>query len=116
MNDVHDLLRAAVENDDVRAEDHSAIHRRQPGQPAFQVVRKRLDAFLQTWRQGSIALQMLLQSGRQIAVTLGESRRKIGAVAVIVIANHIAIMGGEDDLDTGPSILVLAVFPMALAL
>src|SRR5579871_4015586 len=97
MNYVHDPLRATVKNHNVNAQRDPAIGVRQRRQPALQVFWKWLHPLLQPGRQSSIALQVLLQSWRQVSVALSQSRRQVRIAVLIVAANRVAVSHAEHD-------------------
>src|SRR6478672_4420821 len=106
MDYVHDPLRAPVKNHNVNAQRDPSIDIRQRRQAALQVFWKWLHPLLQSGRQSSIALQMLLQSRRQVSVALGQSRWQVGIAVLIVAANRVAASYAEHDTPATIAIVV----------
>src|SRR5262249_57285986 len=77
LNNVHDALGPAVENDRDLAQQHTMITAGKAWQPPVKVNGKWTNAFLQTRRQSAIALQLFLQARRQITTTFSQTRGKI---------------------------------------
>src|SRR6476646_6471155 len=105
VNNVDNPLRAPVKNHDVHAQRDSTISFRKWRQPALQVLWKWLPPFLQTRRQRSIELQVLLQPWRQVSVALGQSRWQVRIAILIVAANRIAVAHAEYNT---PATIVIA--------
>ena len=77
MDDVHDSLRARIENDDVGADSGSTVNVGKARQAHFKIVRKRFQTLLQSGRQRAVAVEMLLKSGRKVAATFCQAGREV---------------------------------------
>src|SRR5260221_3590722 len=127
VNHVYDPLRAPVKNQNIYAQRYPAISIWQARQAAVQVLGKGLQSFLQSRRQRAIALQMFLQAGRKVAVALGQPRRQVGILAVIIPMDDVAVMDAENHSDSASAVAIAAtviviilvalfVVPLAVAL
>lgn len=110
MEDVHNYIGSAIQQDDVPPNQYVRAIRGRRRQLAFQILRARLDPFLKPWRKRAAPRQLLFQARGQL-VSLGESRRKIALVAVIPSANHFTVMVFIEMLSL---IVVISMFAVAL--
>src|SRR3989304_1845138 len=127
LDDVQDLARALLEQDDVAGHHHPPDVVRGLGQLLVERFRQRLHFFLQAGRERAVALQVLLQAGREL-LALGQAGRQPLQVLVVaepvadgflvVLAEGAAVLGGFLALLVFfLFFLVLARrFPLALAL
>lgn len=94
FDDIADRL-LPVKQNDATAQDDAFPFVRQTRQSNFARFGQRLDAFLQSGRQGAVALKLLLQPRWQ-PVALGESGRQTRIGVSDTAAQNLAIMSCED--------------------
>src|SRR5258708_15049765 len=117
VNDVYDPLGSRVEDHHVRADHPTMIDGRQAGQLPLQVLREGFKPLLQSRRQSSVTLKLLLQARGQIAIALCQPWWKIGIAVSKINADEIAIMPAEDDCGSAVSFSsLILVFAISIAL
>src|SRR3990167_3411347 len=87
LDDVQDLARALLEQDDVAGHHHPPDVVRGLGQLLVERFRQRLHFFLQAGRERAVALQVFLQAGREL-FALGQAGRQ--PLQVLVVAEPVA--------------------------
>ena len=115
LNNVHDALGPAVENDRDLAQQHTMITAGKAWQPPVKVNRKWTNAFLQARRQSAITFQVFLQARRQITTTFSQTRGQIRRSTAKIVANDLPVMDAEGDVDRAAIIIMGIAFAMTLA-
>ncbi|HJY87334.1 MAG TPA: hypothetical protein VKE24_10905 [Candidatus Acidoferrales bacterium] len=104
-DDIYDRACLTVQNDHVRPNGSATVDYWQPWQAALKIWRKWLHALLQTRRKRAIALQMLLESRRQVSIPLCQSRWETRASRTEIGDDYLTIALAED----GPNLILTPV-------
>jgi len=115
MENVHDDIGFAIQQDDMAADQDVLAIGRGRGEPPFQIHGTRLELFLEPWRKFAAAHKLSFQPWRQ-PVFLGEAWRKVALMFAIPPANVVVTVPVVVlALVVVISVFVVA-FPMSLAL
>jgi hypothetical protein len=91
VEDVHDYICSAIQQNDVSTNQDVRAIRGRRGQPPFKVLGTGLEPFLESWRERATPHKLFFQSRGQL-VSLRQARRKIALVLGIPPAHRFAVV------------------------
>src|SRR5260370_23686563 len=110
LQNIDNHIGILIENNDVRANHAAAVFRGKRWQLALEFHGAWLNALLQSRRQRTFPLELLLKPRRQVPAALGKPRRKIRAALCVVARRHFTVMDPQTKFATLVFILPLVVF------
>jgi hypothetical protein len=112
MEDVHNYVGSAIQQNNVSADEHVRAIGRWWRQLPLEVFGTGLESFPKTWRERTAPHKLFFQSGRQL-VSLGKSGRKIVLVVVIPSAHGFTVLTLIEVLTL---VVIISVFMVAPSL
>jgi hypothetical protein len=91
VEDVHDYIRCAIQQNDVSTNQYVGAIRRRWRQPPFEVFGAGLQSLLKPWRERATSNELFFQSRWQL-ISLRQARRKMALVLAIPPAHSFAVM------------------------